>query len=85
MCPEANGVSHPTPPTPRSTHDAKRSVCGIGVVRSVPHFIPVNWLSADPTEVESLNEIGVWINAPRVAKTAIDHFECALAKKSEGQ
>jgi phosphatidylserine/phosphatidylglycerophosphate/cardiolipin synthase-like enzyme len=39
----------------------------------------LNWLSADPTEIGSLNEIGIWIKAPGAAKTMIDDFERALS------
>ena len=34
----------------------------------------LNWLSADPTELDSLKEIGVWIEAKGVARCLMDHF-----------
>lgn len=40
----------------------------------------LNWLSADPTELDSLNEIGVWIEAPDAARTLIDDFHAALSR-----
>lgn len=38
----------------------------------------MNWLSADPTEIESVNEIGVWITAPGAAKTVCEDLDKAL-------
>lgn len=38
----------------------------------------LNWLSADPTEIDSLNEIGVWVQAPCIAKALIDDIDRAL-------
>jgi hypothetical protein len=34
----------------------------------------LNWLSADPTELESLKEIGVWIHGVNVGKQFVDQF-----------
>jgi cardiolipin synthase len=34
-----------------------------------------NWLSADPSEANKRKEIGVFINAPNVARNTIDYFE----------
>lgn len=39
----------------------------------------LNWLSADPTELDSLKEIGIWIQATGVAKTLMDHFHRAVS------
>lgn len=40
----------------------------------------LNWLSADPTELDSLNEIGVWIESADAARTLIDDFHGALSR-----
>lgn len=37
----------------------------------------LNWLSADPIELDSLKEIGVWIQAKAVARVLVNHFSAA--------
>ncbi|MGE9295840.1 MAG: phospholipase D-like domain-containing protein [Puniceicoccales bacterium] len=44
----------------------------------------LNWLSADPSEARPFKEIGVLVNAPRIADNFIGTFEHALRKTQSG-